>query len=436
MTVPASRFELVPPLRLDATLRVPGSKSLTNRALLVAALASGESVLEGALQAEDSEVMIAALRALGVDVASSSDGTTLRVEGRGGAWRPGPLDLDLRLSGTAIRFLTAAVALGEGRYRLDGTARMRERPIVDQLDAMRGLGVAATSERGDGCPPVVVDAAGLPGGRAIVDGGRSSQYLSALLMVAPYAAGPVELEVTGDVQSKPFIDMTLAVMDAFGVQVDRDGYHRFSVAPGRYRARTYGVEGDAMAAGYFWAAAAASGGRVVTTGLGAATVQGDAAFTEVLARLGCRVRSERDRVTVEGPAGGRLRAGRFDLNDLPDQAQTLAVLALFADGPVTIDDVPNLRIKETDRLRALATELRRFGAQVEDRRDGLTVVPPAAPPGRVEVETYGDHRMAMAFAVAGVRWPGVTLRDPGCVAKTYPGFFDDWRRIGVGVAPA
>ncbi len=433
MIASSQRIALTPPSHVDASLRVPGSKSLTNRALLVAALAEGESLLTGALVAEDADVMATALRALGAAVEPLGDGTTLRVTGCGGRWRTGPLELDVRLSGTAVRFLGAATALGSGRYRLDGTARMRERPIEDQLAAMRTLGVRVASERGDGCPPVVVDADGLPGGSAEVDGSRSSQYLSALLMAAPYARTPVELLVRGELQSRPFVDMTIAVMRDFGVAVERDGYERFRVPAGRYVARSYAIEGDAMAAGYFWAAAAVSGGRIVTSGVGRDSLQGDAAFTAVLARMGCVVEADAASVTVTGPPGGRLRGGRFDLNDLPDQAQTLAALALFADGPVVIEHVPNLRIKETDRLRALAIELRRFGAVVDEFEDGLAIEPPTETPRAVEVETYGDHRMAMAFAVAGVRLPGVVVKDPGCVAKTYPGFFDDLARIGVGV---
>jgi 3-phosphoshikimate 1-carboxyvinyltransferase len=429
------RLALHPPTSLDASLHVPGSKSLTNRALLVAALAEGDSLLEAPLVAEDSLVMRDALARLGVVVERERDDARWLVRGRGGRWAPGPIDLDARLSGTAIRFLAAAVALGRGRYRLDGTARMRERPIEDQLAALRALGVAARSERENACPPVVVDADGLPGGGATVAGDRSSQYLSALLMVAPYGDAPIELSVTGVLQSKPFVDMTLSVMSTFGVEVEREGYGRFRVAPGRYRPQAYPIEGDAMAAGYFWALAAVTGGRVETRGLGSPSVQGDAAFLDVLERLGCRVERRADAVTVTGP-GSPLRAGRFDLNDLPDQAQTLAVLALFADGPVAIEHVPNLRIKETDRLRALALELRRFGAEVDERDDGLVVVPPTVAPPTVEVETYGDHRMAMAFAVAGARWPGVIIRDPGCVAKTYPGFFADLAAVGVGVSEA
>lgn len=417
---------LAPTGPVELELAVPGSKSLTNRALVVAALAEGETTLEGALWAEDSEVMVGALRRLGFEL--QVDGTTVTVAGRGGAVPAERAELDLRLSGTSIRFLTALCALGAGRYRLDGTARMRERPIQDLLDALRALGGAAESERGTGCPPVVVEGRGLAGGVAEVEGGSSSQFLSALLMVAPYARDEVTLRVTGVLQSRPFVDMTVALMRDFGVEVARDGYDGFRVPRGVYGGRRYAIEGDAMAAGYFWAAAAVTGGRVKTTNVGDRSLQGDRRLAGVLERMGCRVRWTDDSCEVVGPAEGRLRGGTFDLNDLPDQAQTLAVCALFADGPVRIENVPNLRIKETDRLAALATELRRFGAEAEEGPDFLVVRPPGRPVGAT-VDTYGDHRMAMALAIAGLRIPGVAVRDPGCVAKTYPGFWDDWRRL-------
>jgi 3-phosphoshikimate 1-carboxyvinyltransferase len=433
--MPQRRIALAPPTAFSLDLRVPGSKSLTNRALLVAALADGESVLQGALVAEDAEVMRTALVRLGARIeerGADPAGAMLAVRGVAGRWPVAGAELDVRLSGTAVRFLTAAVCLGRGRFRLDGTERMRERPIEDQLEALRALGVDARSEHGSGCPPVVVEADGLPGGTVGVSGDRSSQYLSGLLLAAPYARAPLTVEVGGVLQSKPFVDVTLAVMRAFGAEVERDGYRTFHVPTGAYRARTYRVEGDAMAAGYFWAAAALSGGRATTRGLGRASVQGDMALLDVLARMGCTVERDDDAVHVTGPAHGRLRGGRFDLNAFPDQAQTLAVLALGAREPVHIDDVWNLRIKETDRLSALATELQRLGARVEERRDGLSVWPLDGAPRPSVVATYGDHRMAMAFALAGVRWPGIVIDDPGCVAKTYPGFWTDLARAGVG----
>ncbi len=422
-----SSLEIVPFSELDARHRVPGSKSLTNRALVIAALAEGTSILEGGLVADDAEVLIQALNRLGLQVDVS--GTTFTVHGRGGAILVAQADLDLRLSGTSIRFLTALVALGRGDFRLDGNDRMRQRPIQDLLEALRQLGVRLNTEFETGCPPVMVAADGLRGGRTTIAGDRSSQYLSALLMVAPYADGPVDISIAGELQSKPFIDMTEATMAAFGVGLERDGYRRFRVEPSRYRATRYRVEGDAMAAGYFWAAAAVTGGRVVVVNVSSASVQGDRRLADVLAEMGCEVRWEEDRCEVRGPSAGRLRGGTFDLNDMPDQAQTLAVVGLFADGPVRIENVWNMRIKETDRLAALAAELRKFGARVVEEESAITVHPAAAPSGRIEIDTYGDHRMAMAFAVAGARLPGVVIRDPGCVAKTYPAFFDDWHGL-------
>lgn len=408
------------------TLAVPGSKSLTNRALVVAALADGVTTLRGALVAEDSEVMITALNRLGVRV--ESRGSEVTVQGAGGPVPAPRAELDLRLSGTSIRFLTALVTLGSGRFELDGNARMRERPIAELLDALNELGANAVARHGNGCPPVDVVATGLRGGAVQVRGDRSSQFLSALLMAAPYAAGPVVVEVAGELLSKPFVDMTLELMREFGVSVQRSGYQRFEVQPQRYQARDYLVEGDAMSAGYFWAAAAVTGGRVTVSNVGSATRQGDARLTQVLESMGASVHSGATYTTVTGPTGGRLRGGQvFDLNDMPDQAQTLAVVALFADAPVRIANIGNLRIKETDRLTAMATELSRLGAVVEEGEDELTVHPLTRPPERpVVLSTYGDHRMAMALAVAGARVPNVVIDDPAVVAKTYPGFFTDF----------
>ncbi|MBX3141985.1 MAG: 3-phosphoshikimate 1-carboxyvinyltransferase [Trueperaceae bacterium] len=413
-------------------LHVPGSKSITNRALVIAALADGVTTLRGALVAEDSEVLVRSLSSLGVAVESLGGDVTVR--GSGGPFPARVAELDLRLSGTSIRFLSAAVALGKGRFTLDGNERMRERPIQETLDAVRALGAEARSLRGNGCPPVEIVANGLSGGVVRVRGDRSSQFLSGLLMAAPYARGPVVVEVDGELLSKPFVDMTLDVMRTFGVTVERDGYRAFSVPPGRYRGLDYVVEGDAMAAGYFWAAAAITGGRVRVNNLGKATRQGDARLLDVFEALGCQVCRGEHHVTVEGPRGGRLRGGReFDLNDMPDQAQTLAVVALFADAPVRVSNVGNLRIKETDRLSAMRAELTKLGAHVEEGEDELTVHPlEAAPSAPVALDTYGDHRMAMALAVAGARLPNVIIKDPSCVVKTYPRFFEDFLGLLAG----
>ena len=421
MTYPDA-VRVTPKKSLASSLNVPGSKSLTNRALMVAALADGTSQLRGGLIAEDSDVMINALRELGFGVELA--GTTFSVQGRGGKIPSAKADLDLRLSGTSIRFLTALVALGRGTYRLDGNERMRERPIQDLLGALKPLGVKAGTQFETGCPPVIVEAQGLRGGVTSVAGERSSQYLSALLMVAPYAKNPVTLNVEGDLQSKPFIDMTLRLMQDFGVEVKRDGYSSFEIEPAVYTARDYLIEGDAMAAGYFWSAAAITGGRVKVNNVGSNSIQGDKRLADVLGEMGCRVTWTKNTCEVVGPPPGDLQGGTFDLNDMPDQAQTLAVVALFAASPVHITNVWNMRIKETDRLAALHTELKKFGVRVEESRDAISVYPGDLT-SPVSVDTYGDHRMAMAFALAGLRVDGVSIQDPACVAKTYPGFFDD-----------
>ena len=431
MTYPDA-LRVTPKSSLDTNLHVPGSKSLTNRALMVAALADGVSRLRGGLIAEDSDVMINALLELGFMV--SVDETTFEVEGRGGVIPNTEAELDLRLSGTSIRFLTALVALGSGHYRLDGNERMRERPIQDLLRALTPLGVKAGTQFETGCPPVIVETQGLRGGTTSVAGDRSSQYLSALLMAAPYAKTPVTLKVEGELQSKPFIDMTLRLMQDFGVEVERDAYRMFEVTPAVYKARDYLIEGDAMAAGYFWAAAAITGGRVKVENVGSSSVQGDKRLADVLGEMGCTVSWSEESCEVVGPPPGELRGGTFDLNDMPDQAQTLAVVALFASEPVHITNVWNMRIKETDRLAALHTELKKFGVRVEESRDAISVYPlnpdslSASSPvstNTISIDTYGDHRMAMAFALAGLRLDGVTIQDPACVAKTYPEFFAD-----------
>lgn len=420
--------------RRHATITVPGSKSLTNRALAVAALADGTSTVTGALVAEDRDVMCAGLRNLGIGVLER--GTTVHVDGKGGAIPSTDAALDLRLSGTAIRFLAAIASLGTGTYRLDGTHRMRERPIEDLLVALRTLGVDARSDRDNGCPPATLVSRGWRGGDVRVAGDRSSQFLSALLMAAPAAGAPVTISIDGVLQSKPFVDMTLGVMQSFGVQVQRDGYDRFHVVPARYEARTFAVEGDAMAAGYFWAWAAVTGSTVVTPGIGRNGMQGDARLADVLGRMGCNVVWADDSVTVTGPATGRLAGGTFDLNDMPDQAQTLAAVAVFAEAPVRIENVWNMRIKETDRLSAMTQELRTLGVHVDEENDAMTVHPLGEADlledavDAVELDTYGDHRMAMSLAVVASRRPRVSVRDPGCVAKTYPAFWDAWASLG------
>lgn len=404
------------------TIRPPGSKSLTNRALVVAALAEGTSHLTGVLDSRDTQVMLEALRRLGFAVAHDAGRHTVTIEGAAGAIPAERADLDLENSGTSIRFLTALCTLGRGRYRLDGNARMRERPIGELVAALQQLGADVRCECDNECPPVAVAAGGLPGGTARVGGNISSQYLSALLMAAPAAAAPVTVEVAGGLVSEPYVAMTLAVMQAFGGSCDTATPGTYRLAPERYRGREYAIEPDASAASYFFAAAAVTGGEVTVLGLSRRALQGDVAFVDALERMGCTIRADESGITLRG---GPLRGIDIDMNAISDTAQTLAAVAPFAAGPTRIRNVAHVRHKETDRLSALATELRRIGQQVEEHPDGLTIHP--APIRPATIATYDDHRMAMAFALAGLRVPGVTITDPACVSKSWPQYFDALR---------
>lgn len=417
-------IEIQPSGPLHASIRPPGSKSITNRALVCAALAEGDSVLHGALDSEDTRVMIDSLRRLGLAVRHGATARTIHVSGCGGRIPASSAELYVANSGTSMRFLAAMVALGRGRFRLDGVARMRQRPIQDQIDAMRQLGADVVSEQGTGCPPVVVRAAGLPGGQARVAGDTSSQFLSGLVMAAPYAAAPVTLTVVGELVSKPYVAMTLAVMRAFGVPVDAEELSQLAVPTAHYRGRTYEVEPDASAASYFFAAAAICGGQVTVEGLSRDSLQGDVAFCECLRQMGCDVEHGDQAITVRAR---RLHGIDVDMNAISDTVQTLGAVAVFADGPTTITGVAHIRHKETDRISALATELRKLGAAVDERSDGLRITP--GPLHGAVIDTYDDHRMAMSLALVGLAVPKVVIRDPACTEKTYPEFFADLRKI-------
>jgi 3-phosphoshikimate 1-carboxyvinyltransferase len=422
------KIEIQPTGPLFGTVRPPGSKSITNRALVCAALAEGVSTLRAALDSEDTRVMSECLRRLGIAVEHDRPAATMRIEGCGGRIPAERAELDVANSGTTARFLTAVAALGHGNYRLDGTPRMRERPLGDLLDALGQLSVRVQSEGAKGCPPIRVAGAGLPGGRARVQGNVSSQFLSGLLMAAPCAAGPIEVEVDGELVSRPYVDMTLAVMRAFGATIEAGEAASYRVpAPQRYQPREYPVEPDASAASYFFGAAAITGGEITVDGLGRDSLQGDLRFADCLAEMGCTVRQEAGRTTVRG---GRLRGVRVDMNEISDTVQTMAAVAALAEGPTEIINVGHIRHKETDRLRAVATELRKLGTEVDERPDGLRIVP--KPLRAAEIDTYDDHRMAMSFALVGLAIPGVIIRDPGCTAKTYPGFFDDLALLAAG----
>jgi len=418
---------------VDGVVIVPGSKSITNRALPIAALARGTSVLTGALFSDDTRYMAEALDQLGIRVESDESTNSFTVTGGDGTFPAASADLFIGNSGTTVRFLAALLTLGHGSFRIDGIPRMRERPIQPLITALNDLGSSVRSEAGTGCPPVLVTADGLPGGTVSVPGDRSSQYFSALLIAAPYARIGVEILVEGDLVSKPYMPMTADTMRAFGVEVELDEveWKRFAVAPGqRYEAQDYHIEPDASNASYFFAAAAVTGGRVRIDGLGNNSTQGDLNFVRVLEAMGATVTIADDYTEVIGPSGGNLRGVDLDLNAISDTAQTLAAIAPFADGPTTFRGVEHARLKETDRVAALATELRKLGQQVEERRDGLTIVPQPIVPA--DIDTYDDHRMAMSFGVAALRAPGIRILDPGCTAKTFPDFFNRLTSLAAG----
>jgi 3-phosphoshikimate 1-carboxyvinyltransferase len=426
MDDPSDAIEIEPLTSIPrATIRVPGSKSLTNRALVIAALADGHSLLTGALDSEDTRVMVDALDRLGFAVESDPVAGTIHLQGKRGAIPAQSADLFVANSGTTLRFLTAMLGLGHGRYRLDGVPRMRERPVDDLLLALNRLGANARSEFGTGCPPVIIEADGLDGGFVNIRGDISSQFLSGLLMALPAAKKPTTIEVDGPLVSQPYISMTLGVMNAFGADPSNQRFRRFNVSPQKYNGRTYPIEPDASAASYFFAAAAITGGTITVEGLGTKSIQGDMAFVDVLEHMGCRVERSPHSTTV---TGGPLNAPDVDMNSISDTVMTLGVVGLFARGVTRIRNVAHIRHKETDRILALAQELRKVGAIVEEQPDGLWIIPPDKYRS-ARITTYNDHRIAMSLALVGLRVPGITILDPGCVGKTYPGFWEDLGRL-------
>lgn len=406
---------------VNATVELPGSKSYTNRALLIAALARGRSTIRRALFSDDTRYMHGALAALGIAVEADAEAARFSVEGCDGRIPVEQAELFAGNAGTAARFLTAAAALGHGRFVVDGVERMRQRPIAPLLDGLAQLGVIARARFDNGCPPVEIDAHGIPGGRALVRGDISSQYVSALLLAAPYMERGLELEVAGELVSAPYIDLTAGIMAGFGVHVDAEGERLFRVAPGQhYEGRDYTVEPDASNASYFFAAAAVTGGRVRVPHLGADSRQGDLGLLDVLERMGCTVRREAGAIELRGPE--QLRGVTADFTRMGDVATTLAAIAPFADSPVTIRGIAQTHYEECDRPVATATELRRLGIRVEESWDSLTIHPGSPRPATVE--TYADHRMAMSFAVTALKAPGIAIAGPECVAKTFPAYFD------------
>lgn len=423
-------LDLGPFSRASGTIRLPGSKSISNRVLLLAALAEGETTITNLLDSDDTRVMLDALGTLGVKL--TRDGDTCVVQGTRGAFTARRADLFLGNAGTAVRPLTAALAVNGGDYRIHGVPRMHERPIGDLVDGLRQIGAKIDYEENDGYPPLRIRPAAISVDAPIaVRGDVSSQFLTALLMTLPLVRakdGVTVVQVDGELISKPYIDITIKLMERFGVKVERQGWHRFEVPAGvRYQSPgRIMVEGDASSASYFLAAGAIGGGPLRVEGVGRASIQGDIGFAEALGRMGANVTMADDWIEVRGIGNdhGKLDPIDMDFNLIPDAAMTIAVAALFANGATTLRNIASWRVKETDRIAAMAKELRKVGADVEEGPDYLIVRPPAQLVPNAAIDTYDDHRMAMCFSLVSLGGVPVRINDPKCVGKTFPDYFD------------
>ena len=422
------QLTLDPIAKVSGEVNVPGSKSLSNRALLLAALAEGETELTNLLDSEDIEHMLNALTKLGINYRLSEDKTQCVVQGNGGAFNVAePLELFLGNAGTAMRPLCAALAASNVDTVLTGEPRMEERPIGDLVDALREADAEVTYLKNEGYPPLQIKGKTLNGGEMSVDGSVSSQFLTALLMAAPLFSGDVTIRIKGELVSKPYIDITLDTMAKFGVTVENDNYQTFTVsgdakyvAPGKFM-----VEGDASSASYFLAAGAIKGGTVRVTGIGQNSIQGDIRFADVLEAMGATVVWNDEYVEV---TGAPLKGVNMDMNHIPDAAMTIATTALFAEGPTTMTNIYNWRVKETDRLAAMATELQKLGAKVEEGHDYIKVWPTDSLK-HAEIDTYNDHRIAMCFSLVALSDTPVTINDPGCTRKTFPDYFTRFKTL-------
>ena len=412
---------LSPIKKISGEVILPGSKSLSNRILLLSMLAEGQTKIQNLLDSDDIRRMVEALETLGIEFEENRAENRISVSGTAGIIPVSEATLMLGNAGTAIRPLTAAMTLGHGRFVLDGVARMRERPIIDLVEGLSQLGANLHCLNETDCPPVEVIANGLPGGKTRLSGAISSQYLTAILLVAPYAKKDVEIEITDKLVSVPYVEMTLRLMQRFGVSVNHTNFQSFHIPRQNYQSPgSIFVEGDASSASYFLAGAAITKGTVTVKGCGTESMQGDARFAEVLEKMGALVEWGPNQVKLTGSA---LNGIDVDMNQMPDAAMTLAVAALFASGPTAIRNIYNWRVKETERLQAVSTELRKLGAEVEEGYDYLVIQPPKQIKA-VSIDTYDDHRMAMAFSLAACGNSPVTINNPGCVSKTFPDYFE------------
>lgn len=410
---------------LPISIKIPGSKSYTNRAFLIAALAKGKSTIKNPLLSDDTKYMIAALKKLGIKI-TKKDGNYKIYGNQGGfSHKKRQITLYLGNAGTAVRFLTAAATLADFPIRITGNKRMQERPIQDLVNGLRKLGAEVNCKKG--CPPVTIKSK-LRGGTCKIKGNKSSQYFSALLMIAPYASKNVTIKVIGNLTSKPYINQTIETMKNFGVNVRNKNYKEFKIKANQtYKSCTYEIEPDASSATYFGAIAALTQSEITIENLNPKSTQADIGFFDVLKKIGCKIEKNKG-ITVKGPK--KLKPlGKINLSNMPDGAMTVAILCAFAKGKSHLTDLQNLRIKETDRLKALTTELKKIGCQVKETKDGLII---NGNPDKLHgaiIETYNDHRIAMCFATAGTKIPGIKIKNPKCVNKTYPGFFKDLRKM-------
>ena len=420
MSLP-DKLTLSPIQKISGSVVLPGSKSLSNRILLLSMLAEGKTEIQNLLDSDDVRRMVEALETLGIQLEENRAENLITVSGTSGIIPVKEATLMLGNAGTAIRPLTAAMTLGHGRFVLDGVQRMRERPIIDLVNGLSQLGANLRCINGTDCPPVEVIADGLPGGITRLSGAISSQYLTAILLAAPYADKEVQIEITDKLVSVPYVEMTLRLMRSFGVSVNHENFRLFHIPRQTYRSPgNIFVEGDASSASYFLAGAAITKGTVTVKGCGTDSLQGDARFAEVLEKMGAKVEWEPQQVKL---TGNSLNGIDVDMNKMPDAAMTLAVAALFASGPTAIRNIYNWRVKETERLQAVSTELRKLGAEVEEGYDYLVIQPPEQI-RKAEIDTYDDHRMAMAFSLAACGESPITINNPGCVSKTFPNYFE------------
>jgi len=410
-------------IKKNIEINVPGSKSYTHRMLIAAALSDGVCVLKNCLKSEDTQLTRNSLMKLGIKIDALGD--TTEVHGSKGNFQAFADPIYLGNSGTSMRLLTPLVSLGKGTYTLVGSERMHERPIQDLLDSMNQMGIPASSIKGNGCPPIEVIGYRIKGGTIHLNCKMSSQYLSALLLVAPFSESTLEIQITEGPVSKPYIDMTVDVMSKFNVRVESDGYERFTVEGGQvYRSGQYSVEPDSSQAGYFWAAAAVTGSTVKVMGIKDGSRQGDIHFAETLGKMGCVLQKQDDGVAV---TGRQLSGIEVDMEDMPDMVPTLAIVAAFAEGTTAIKNVAHLKAKECDRIDAVIRELSKLGVEAEWTNTDLIIK--GGWSHGAEIDTYNDHRIAMSFAIAGLKIPGIAIRDESCVKKSFPGFWNVFKSM-------